>query len=62
MGSYSGLNTQDGVEYTVESDGECVGLFEDDLFEVSCHDGEGVGEVYLGAWGGICGGFMGREI
>ena len=35
MGSYSGLNTRDGVEYTAEGGGECVGLCEDDLFEVS---------------------------
>ena len=62
MGSYSGLNTQDGVEYTAEGGSECVCLCEDDLFEVSCHHGEGVGDVCLGVWGRICDRFIGREI
>ena len=61
MGLYSGLNTQDGVEYTAEGGGECAYLCEDDLFKVSCHHGEGVGDVYLGVWGGICDGFMGER-
>ena len=62
MGSYSGLNTQDGVEHTAEGGGQCVCQCKDDLFEVSCHDGEGVGDVYLGLWGRICDRFIGREI